>query len=135
MRVTGVASCTGRLGAELRQQRAEALAAERVDVALDRAREIHRRDLVEILAAAERPEHELDRRPPVAEILRQRLLQLDVGLAARGILDRAVRAHECGEKILQLAFARVAPADAQLLARRRRIDVEARCAARASPAD
>ena len=61
---------------------------------------------------------------PVAEILRQRLRAGDVALAARRILDRAVRAHDRGEIVLHLAFARVAPADAQLLPRRRRIDVE-----------
>ena len=84
---------------ELCQQRAEALPAEGVDIALARAREIHHRQFAEVLAAAERPEEELDRRLPVAEILRHRLRAGDVGLAARGILDRAVRAHQHGERI------------------------------------
>jgi hypothetical protein len=102
MRVTGALSC-----------------------ALHRAREIHRRHLVEILAAAERPEEEFHRRTPVTQILRQRLHAAHVGFSARGILDRAVRAHDGGEIILHFAFARVALADAQLLPRRRRIDLEA----------
>ena len=49
---------------------------------------------------------------------------VDVGPAARGFGDRAIGAHERGEIILELAFARVAPADAHALAGRRRIDVE-----------
>src|SRR5205085_9125019 len=66
----------------------------------------------------------LARRAPLAQILRQRLAAGDVDLAARGLLDRAVRAHDGREIFLHLAFARVALSDAQLLARRRRIDVE-----------
>ena len=77
----------------------------------------------EILAAAERAEHELDCLPPVAEVVRQRLPAGDVALA-RSLGDRAVGAHAHGQEILQLAFARVAPADAHLLACRRRIDVK-----------
>ena len=112
------------IGGEPREQRAVSLPAIRVGVALERAREIHRRDFIEALAAGERPEHEFDRGPPVAQILRQRLHAGDIGLAARRLLDRAVRAHQRREIVLHLAFARVALSDAQLLPRRRRIDVE-----------
>ena len=109
---------------ELAEQRAEPLAAERVDVALERAGEIHRRDLrrdscrSRTARARTRPPAASRRDPSAAPACR------NVGLAARGILDRAVRAHDRGEIILHLAFARVAPRDAQLLPRRRRIDVE-----------
>src|SRR5205814_3957075 len=48
----------------------------------------------------------------------------DVALAARGLVDSAVDPDDGGEKILKLAFARVAPPDAQLLSGRRRIDLE-----------
>jgi hypothetical protein len=41
-----------------------------------------------------------------------------------------IGAHDCGEIVLHLAFARIAPRDAQLLARRRRIDIEPRDAGR-----
>ena len=79
---------------ELGDQRAESLAAERIDVALERAGEVHRRDLVEILAAAERPEREFDRRLPVAEILRQRLRAGHIALArARHPGSRGSRAR------------------------------------------
>ncbi len=122
--VTGAESLDRQTFRKLHQQRAEALPAESVDVALGRFREIHRRDLAQILAAAERPEKEFDRRLQVAKILRQRLQAGHVDLAARGILDRAVAAHERGQKILELALARIAAADAQPLPRRGRIDIE-----------
>jgi hypothetical protein len=59
----------------------------------------------------------------VAEILRQRPGTGNIRLAAHGILDRAIAAHECCEKILKLAFARIAPPDAQALAGGRGIDI------------
>ena len=105
-------------------QRAETLPAERIGVALGGAGEIHCRDLGEVLGAPERAEHEFDRRSPVAEIVGQRLRARDVALA-RGIGDGAIGAHPQGEEILDLALARVAPADAHLLALRRRIDLDA----------
>ena len=61
---------------------------------------------------------------PVAEILRQRCSAGHIGLAAGGLLDGAVRAHERRRENLQLALARIAPADPQLLSARRRIDIE-----------
>ena len=50
---------------------------------------------------------------------------IDVGLAAHRVADRAIGAHDRRQIILKLALARVAPADADALAGRRRIDVEA----------
>jgi len=76
------------------------------------------------LAAAERAEHEFDCAAPVAEIVRHHLLARHVGLARR-VVDGAGGAHLGGEEIFQLAFARIAPADADFLARRRRIDLDA----------
>src|SRR4029077_9532814 len=66
---------------ELCQQRAEALAAESIDVALGGAREVQRRNLRQILAAAEGAEKELNCRAPLAEVLRQRLRARHVALA------------------------------------------------------
>jgi hypothetical protein len=111
----------GKLG----QQRAEPLAAERIDVAFERARKIHRRNIFEVLAATERAEHEFDSGPPVAEIFRQNLRAGHICFSARSILDRAVRLHDSGEIILHLAFARVALDHPQLLPRRRRVDLKA----------
>ncbi len=109
---------------ELGEQRAIALAAERGSVAVARAAEIHGRNLAEILRAVVGAERELDGGPPIAEVARQRACAIDVALAAHRIRDRAIGAHRCGEIILKLAFARVAPADADALAGRRRIDLE-----------
>ncbi len=124
MRVTGTPNCTGRSIASFatsapnpwRQNASVSRSSERAKSTA----EISSR----FFAAAERPEHEFHRRAPVAQILRQRLHAGDIGLAARGILDGAVRAHDGGEIVLHLAFARVAPADAQLLSGRRRIEIE-----------
>jgi len=60
-------------GGELREQRADPLPAEGIDVALGGFGKIHGRHLAQRLAAPERPEHELDGRAPIAEILRKRL--------------------------------------------------------------
>ena len=109
---------------KLRQQRAESLPAERVVVAIDRAGEIDGRDFVQVLAAGERSQHEFDRLLPFAEVLGQRLVGWNVGLAARRGRDGVVGAHEAREEILEFALARIAPADAHALAGRRRIDVQ-----------
>ncbi len=109
---------------EIGDQRAKALPAELIDVALGGLCEIGSRDVREVLGAAERAEHELDRRLPVGEVLRQGCLAGNVGAAAAGLEDGAVRAHHGGEVVLHLDFAGVAAADAELLGRRRRIDVE-----------
>jgi len=61
---------------------------------------------------------------PLAEIARQRLRAGHVVLAAPGLVDGAIAAHEVRQEILHLPFPRVAPGDAQPLAGRRRIDVE-----------
>ena len=105
------------------EQRAETLPAEGIDVAFGGFREIHGRDFRKLLAAAERAEHELDCRPPVAEVARQRLPAGDVTLA-RSLDDRAIGAHAHGQEILELALPGVASADAHLLACRRRIDIK-----------
>ena len=121
---TGVDNCTVTPSASRREQRAESLAAEGCRGALGGARKIQRRELRQFLAAAERAEHEFDRRAPVAEIVRHHLLARHVGLARR-VVDGAGGAHLGGQEVLQLAFARKAPADADFLARRRRIDLDA----------
>ena len=90
MRVTGVASETGTTDPSLRQQRAETLAAKRIDVALGGFREVIGRDFAQFLAATVGAEHEFDRRPPIAQVLGQSIVAIDVGLAARGLSDRAV---------------------------------------------
>src|SRR5262249_42929257 len=110
-------------GSELGQQRAKALTAEGIDVALRRAGEIDGRNLGQILAAAERAKKELDAGAPLAEVLRQRLRAGHVALARR-LENRGIGAHEHGEIVLHLAFAREAPPDAHALAWRRRIDIE-----------
>ncbi len=109
---------------EIGDQCAKTLAAELIDVALGGLCEIRGRDVGEVLGAAERAEHELDRRLPVGEVLRQRRSAGDVGAAATGLDDGAVRPHHRGEVVLHLDFAGVAAADAELLGRRCRIDVE-----------
>jgi hypothetical protein len=108
---------------ELGQERAESLAAQEVAVALGGMREIDRRDLGQILGAAERAQHELDHGAPAAEVLGQRLRAGKIGLARR-IRDGGGGAHDSAQIVLHLAFARVAPPDAHALARWRRIDVE-----------
>ena len=109
---------------ELRQHRAIADTAERIDVALQRAREIQRRNLVQILAAAIGTERELDGLLPVTEILRQRLRTGNVTLA-RGLIDGAMSADLRRKIILHFAFAGIAAADPHLLARRRAVNVDA----------
>ena len=47
-----------------------------------------------------------------------------IHLAARGVLDGAIAAHERGEEILELALARITAADPQPLPARRGIDIE-----------
>ena len=106
------------------QQRAKALLAERRRIAFRRLGEIERRDLRQILGAIIGTENEFDRAAPVAEIGRHHLLARDIGLARR-VVDSARGAHLRGEKILQFALARKAAADADFLALRRRIDVDA----------
>ena len=115
-------------------ERAKTLAAEHIGIALGGFREIHRRDLRQFFAAAKRAEDEFDRGPPVAEIVRQRLRASDIALA-RGVGDGAVGAYLYGQEILKLAFAGIAPADPHLLARRRRINFDARAAAAALSPD
>ncbi len=105
------------------EQTAKPLPAESIGIAFGRAGEVGRRQLCQILAIGERAEHEFDRRPPIAEIVRQRLLAADVGLA-RGLVDRTRGAHLGGEKIFQLALSRIAQADAHFLTSRRRIDFD-----------
>src|SRR5256885_1739106 len=61
-----VAKLNRQAGCKLGQQRAETLAAESIDVPFGRAGEIKRRNLRQILTAAERAEEELDRRAPLA---------------------------------------------------------------------
>src|SRR5262249_58915749 len=90
----------------------------------DRMREIDRRDHAQVLAAAERAEHELDGLAPVVKLFRQRLRARNI-VSARRLADRPGGTHYRGEKILHLALARVTPADANLLPGRCRIDVEA----------
>src|SRR3954447_26668662 len=108
---------------QLGQQRAEALAAESIDVPFGRAREVERRNLRQILATTEWTEEELNGRAPLAKILWQRLRARHVALA-RGFSDRGGGAHLQRQKILHLTFARETPADAYALTRRSRIDVE-----------
>ena len=105
------------------QQCAKTLAAECAGVTLARPAVIDDRGVDQILAAAIGTQNELDRRPPFTEVLGQDLRAGDVALA-RGVGERAVGAHQRGQKILELAFARVAPADAQPLRCRRGINVE-----------
>ena len=113
-------------GAKVHQQRAETLPAECIHIALGGFREIHRRDVAQILAAAEWAEEKFHHRPQIAEIVGQRFRAGDVRLAAHGILDRAIAAHERGQKIFKLALARVAAPDAQALSRRGGVDTDAR---------
>src|SRR5438132_1081891 len=105
-------------GSELGQQRANPLTAEGADVALRRSGDIRRGYLVEIFAASEGSQHEFHGRTPVAKVLRQRLRAGDIGPAARSVVDGAIAAHEIRQEILHLPFPRVAPRDAQPLARR-----------------
>ena len=107
------------------QQRAETLAAKSGDVALGEFGEVKGGNFGKVLGAAIGTEHELDRVAPFAQILRQHLRAGKIGLAARGFRNGAVRAHQGGEKNLRLALARIAPADAQRLPARRRIDLDA----------
>ena len=74
-------------------------------------------DVLQVLAGGVGAEHEFRRPRPVAEILRQRRGAGHIGLAARGVVDGAVGAHQGGEKFLGFAGARVAAADADFLAR------------------
>ena len=87
--------------------------------------EIDGGNLAQILAAAERSECELDRRPPFPEIPRQGLRAGHIRFAASGFGDGAIGAHDAAEEILHLALARVAPRDAKFLAGRRGINFEA----------
>ena len=89
----------------------------------------------EVAGAAVGTERELHRRAAIRRDPGQGARAIDVGLAARSLADRAVGAHHGGQKILKLALARVALADAHPLARWRPIDVQARCAWRAWSAD
>ena len=95
--VAGVDSWTASPSASAAMQCAETLPAESVGIAFGGFREIHRRYLRQLLAAAEWAEHEFDRWPPVAEIVRQRLRARDVALA-RGVGDGAIGAHLRGKK-------------------------------------
>ena len=134
MRLTGLDSSAGRPPASLASSAPETLAAQDVAVALGRPREVDRRNFGQILAAAERAEHEFDHRAPGAEILGQRLRARQIVLARR-IRDRGVGTHQAGKILLHLAFARIATADAHALAGGSRIDVEAGLGSGAWPPD
>jgi hypothetical protein len=88
------------------------------------ARALSMRRILQILAGGVGAEHEFRGPRPVAEILRQRRGAGHIGLAARGVVDGAVGAHQGGEKFLGFAGPRVAAADPDFLARRRRRDIE-----------
>src|SRR5262249_8301653 len=96
---------------QLGQQRAKALAAEGIGVALRRAGEVDGRNLGQILAAAEWAKKELDARAPFTEVLRKRLRAGHVALAGR-LENRRIGAHQHSQIVLHLAFAREAPPDA-----------------------
>ena len=121
---------------ELGEQRAEALPAERVGVALDRrGRNRRPRPPLRSLPQANGPEHEFDRSPasrrgPWAAPASQETSALPRAASAMARWRAPGR-----EKILQLAFARVAPADAHALPGRRRIDVEPGLGREPAPAD
>ena len=106
------------------EQRAKALPAECRRVALGGARNRTTTPAPRSLPQLNGPSTNSIVAAPIAEIVRHRLLARHIGLA-RDVGDGARGAHLGGEKILELAFARIAPADAHLLARRRRIDVDA----------
>ena len=124
MWLAGVDSASGKLLAEPRHQRAQALAAaDRIGAVL-RMRLVDRGNILQILAGGIGAEHEFRRRGPVAEIFRQRGGAWHIGLAARGVVDGAVGADENCEKFLGFAGSRVATADANLPTQRRHGDVE-----------
>ena len=131
MRVTGVDNRTGKAGRKFPDQRAVALPAKSIVVALRHPRKIHRRNRRKILAAGEWSKHELDRRPPVTKIGRQSTRRRTVRSAPTSIDDGATGAHHGGDKALQLGIARIARTDANRLAARSGIDVERRRLSRA----
>ena len=124
--VTGVRSCTGMPSASFATSAPSPGGRTRRCRARPSLAKSHRRNLGEILAAAERPERELDRsaasrRDPSAAPARS-----DMSLLPRAAsCDRAVGAHDRREIILDLAFARDCAGRCAALPRRRRIDVEA----------
>ena len=124
IRLAGVDSATGSLLAELGDQGAQTLAAGDRGIAVLRARLVDRRQILQVLAGEARAEHEFGGARPVAEILRQDRRAGRIELAARGLVDGAVGAHQRRQKLLGLAGARIAAADAHLLAGRRRRDIE-----------
>jgi len=105
------------------EQRTKTLLAERGRVALGGLGKIERRHLSQVLGAIIRAKYEFDGGTPVAEIAWHHLLARNIGFA-RGIVDGAGDADLGGQEILEFAFARIAAADADLLALRRRIDVK-----------
>ena len=112
--------------AELGDQRSQSLPAGDRGVAVLGADLVDRGDLLQILAGKIGAEHEFGGARPVAEFLRHHGSAGDVDLAARGFVDGAVGLDQRRQKILGLAGAGVAAADADFLPRRRRHDVEPR---------
>ena len=107
------------------EQRAESLPAERVDIALGGSRRSRRP------RPAPGPCRSRTGRARIRSVGRQSprsfgsaCAQETSALRAASAMARLARTCS-GQKILKLAFARVAPADAHLLARRRRIDFDA----------
>src|SRR5262249_45907703 len=115
----------GQTGSELRQQRANPLAAEEAIFTLLGSGKIDRGHFLETLAAPEGAQHEFQDRAPLAQISRQRLGGRHVASTASRIADGTLATQPGREKLFHFRISGIAQPDPQTLVGRGGIDAEA----------